>query len=114
MSSVVELETVETLRTRATRARFLDLPYVARNPALFRQLDKYWLCRTCKDSVAKGLMPPLAARNMLGATWAEVPPRLRKLSQAEMEMVSLVRVSKTNYKSTSAHIKQHIPRCLRS
>ena len=93
LSSVVELETVEALRSREARARFLDLPYVARNAALFRQLDKYWLCRRCRENVAKNSMPPLSAKNMLGATWALVPRRLRRLSQLELEMVSLDRVS---------------------
>ena len=94
LSSVVDLETVQTLRSRETRAVFIDLLYVARNPSLFVQLDKHWICRRCKDVVAQGSMPPMAARNMLGATWVEVPRRLRTLSQPEREMVSLTRVSK--------------------
>ena len=93
LSSVVELETVGALRSREARARFLDLPYVARNPALFRQLDKYWICLRCRDNVAKDSLPPMSAKNMLGATWSLVPPRLRRLSQPELEMVSLPRVS---------------------
>ena len=97
LSSVEDLETIQALRSREARATFIDLQYVARNPSLFLQLDKYWFCRRCKDVVDRGSMPPLAARNMLGASWVAVPQRLLRLSQPEREMVALTRVSRNQY-----------------
>ena len=93
LPSVVEVAKAECLRSQEAKARYLDLEYVARNPALFLQLDRHWLCRKCKDSIDVGSMPPLAAKNMLGATWSHLPSWMRKLSQPELEMVHLTRVS---------------------
>ena len=93
LHSVVELTKVESLRSEEARARYLDIVYVARNPALFLQLDRLWLCRMCKKSVDLDSMPPMAARNMLGATWSMLPPYMRGLSQPELSMVGLTRVS---------------------
>ena len=94
LPSVVELACAEGLRSGEARERFLDLPFVSRNPALFIQLDRYWVCRSCKEEVTRGSMPPLAARNMLGATWSHLPPYMRRLSQPELAMSALTRVSR--------------------
>ena len=90
---MVELACVEGLRSGEAKNRFLDLQYVARNPAVFIQLDRYWVCKSCRDVVNRGSMPPMAAKNMLGDTWSSLPPYMRRLSQPELEMVGLTRVS---------------------
>ena len=94
LPAVEELSRVEVLWPEEARDRFLDLEYAARNPSLFSQLDRNWICRKCLESVAKGDMPPLAAKNSLPETWSQVPRRLRTLSQAELSIGGLTRVSK--------------------
>ena len=91
--SVVELSEVQGLKTGEAKARFLDLPYLAAHPALFLQLDRNWCCHKCQKSLDRGIMPALAAKNGLGATWSSVPRQLRDLSQPELEMAGLSRVS---------------------
>ena len=93
LPGVVELSRVEVLRGGEARHRFLDMEYVDRNPTLFQQLDLYWVCRRCQESMAKGSMPPLAARNSLPETWSQLPRYLRSLTQPELEMGGLTRVS---------------------
>ena len=94
LPSVVELASIEGLMSAEARQRFLDLQYLERNPALFLQLDRHWVCRRCREEVTRGSMPPLAARNMLGATWSHLPPYMRRLSQPELAMSALTRVSR--------------------
>ena len=94
LPAVMELSTVEALWPGEARDRFLDLQYVARNPNLFSQLDRNWICRKCQESVAKGDMPPLAAKNSLLETWSQLPRYLRTLSQPELSIGGLTRVRK--------------------
>ena len=86
---VVEAEGVRGLATRECRERFLDLPYIHSNPSLFTQLDRQWVCRSCRDSVDRGEMPALAAKNGLRCTWASLPPALLNLSHEELDLLGL-------------------------
>lgn len=93
LGSVVELDAVDGLGTQEARAQFLDLPFLNSHASLFLQLDRRWCCLNCRKELNSGRLPKLAARNGLAITWAALHPSLRNLSQTELEVLSLARVS---------------------
>ena len=61
---------------------FVDKHYVSlKHRKLFRKLDKYHMCRTCKDSIFQSTRPKMCTRNSLGCPWEDVPPRLLTMNE---------------------------------
>ena len=53
-------------------------------PHQFKQLDSQWICKDCKDEVAKGRTPCMAGENGLAPTWLPLP----ELTQEEHEVLA--------------------------
>ena len=77
-SSVVSLEKDELLLLPSS---CIDVEHVNVNAHLFTKLDKFYLCKSCKEDLFNGQQPKLSTKNRLLCPWKDVPSELLRLNE---------------------------------
>ena len=59
----------------------IDVEHVNVNAHLFTKLDKFYLCKSCKEDLFNGQQPKLSTKNRLLCPWKDVPSELLRLNE---------------------------------
>ena len=92
LENMVNVSNVQELHGEEAKEFFSDTAHIrdANYPAMFVQLDRQWICCTCRNCILAGDLPANAAKNGLACTWRD--PRvalLQCLTPSELEAIAV-------------------------